>query len=149
MFGAFLTPENPKNGTAGVRRRGKRQGVFGAFLLAVYAGEGEEFQTISKIGTGFSEEQLRAFSEQLRGLTIPAPKPYYRRVITLFLDMISPAQTGRAPLPQGACTYHAEVQRLCACSALCQQAYPRQPVSQTASSWSAIRIYVCMTASWT
>lgn len=60
-------------------RRGKRSGVFGAFLLAVHTGDGEEFQTISKIGTGFSEEQLRAFSEQLRGLTIPAPKPYYRR----------------------------------------------------------------------
>ena len=64
----------------GAARRGKRSGVFGAFLLAVYTGEGEEFQTISKIGTGFSEEQLKAFSEQLRALTIPAPKPYYRRV---------------------------------------------------------------------
>lgn len=58
--------------------RGKRSGVFGAFLLAVYNPDSEEFQTISKIGTGFSEEQLKQFSEELRGLTIPSPKPYYR-----------------------------------------------------------------------
>ena len=58
--------------------RGKRSGVFGAFLLAVYNPEGEEFQTISKIGTGFSEEQLKQFSEELRQHTIPSAKPYYR-----------------------------------------------------------------------
>ncbi len=58
--------------------RGKRSGVFGAFLLAVYNPEGEEFQTISKIGTGFSEEQLKQFSEELRLHTIPTAKPYYR-----------------------------------------------------------------------
>lgn len=58
--------------------RGKRSGVFGAFLLAVYNPDSEEFQTISKIGTGFSEEQLKQFSEELKGLTIPSPKPYYR-----------------------------------------------------------------------
>ena len=52
--------------------------MFGAFLLAVYNGDAEEFQTISKIGTGFSEEQLKVFSEQLRDLTIPQPRPYYR-----------------------------------------------------------------------
>jgi hypothetical protein len=54
--------------------------VFGAFLLAVYNPEGEEFQTISKIGTGFSEEQLKQFSEELRQHTIPSAKPYYRCV---------------------------------------------------------------------
>ena len=58
--------------------RGKRSGVYGAFLLAVYDAEGEEYQTISKIGTGFSEEQLKAFSEELAALKIGGPKPYYR-----------------------------------------------------------------------
>lgn len=53
-------------------------GVYGAFLLAVYNQEAEEFQSISKIGTGFSEEQLKQFSEQLKELTVPSPKPYYR-----------------------------------------------------------------------
>lgn len=45
----------------------------------MYAAEEEEYQTISKIGTGFSEEQLVQLSEQLRALVIPGPKPYYRR----------------------------------------------------------------------
>ena len=58
--------------------RGKRSGVYGAFLLAVYNQEAEEFQSISKIGTGFSEEQLKLFSEQLKELLVPSPKPYYR-----------------------------------------------------------------------
>ena len=47
----------------------------------MYAAEEEEYQTISKIGTGFSEEQLVQLSEQLKALVIPAPKPYYRRVL--------------------------------------------------------------------
>ncbi len=60
--------------------RGKRSGVYGAFLLAVFNAEGEEFQTISKIGTGFSEEQLKQFSEELKEHIIPTAKPYYRSV---------------------------------------------------------------------
>ncbi len=52
--------------------------MFGAFLLAICNPEAEEFQTISKIGTGFSEEQLKQFSEELRQHIIPSPKPYYR-----------------------------------------------------------------------
>ena len=52
--------------------------MYGAFLLAVYNQEAEEFQSISKIGTGFSEEQLKLFSEQLKELLVPSPKPYYR-----------------------------------------------------------------------
>ena len=54
--------------------------MYGAFLLAVYNQDAEEFQTISKIGTGFSEEQLKQFSEQLKQYTVPSPKPYYRYV---------------------------------------------------------------------
>ena len=59
--------------------RGKRTGVYGSFLLAVYYGDNEEFQTISKIGTGFSEEQLVAFSTQLEETVIPKPKVRERR----------------------------------------------------------------------
>ena len=59
--------------------RGKRAGVFGSYLLAVYDAESEEYQTISKIGTGFSEELLKSLAESMGGHVIPAPKPYYRR----------------------------------------------------------------------
>jgi len=38
--------------------KGKRTGAFGAFLLAVYDAENEEFQTVCKAGTGFSDEDL-------------------------------------------------------------------------------------------
>ena len=58
--------------------RGKRTGVFGAFLLAIYNDETEEYQTISKIGTGFSEKQLEELADVLRPHTIQEPHSYYR-----------------------------------------------------------------------
>lgn len=58
--------------------KGKRTGVYGSFLLAIYNPATEEFQTISKIGTGFSEEVLEAHARKLRELEIPAPRSYYR-----------------------------------------------------------------------
>lgn len=59
-------------------RRGKRKGVYGSYLLAIYCEDTEEFQTISKIGTGFSEEQLISLSALLNTFTIPSPHPYYK-----------------------------------------------------------------------
>jgi ATP-dependent DNA ligase len=52
--------------------------VYGAYLLAVYNEEEEQYQTISKIGTGFTEVMLAELSESLKPAIIPAPKPYYR-----------------------------------------------------------------------
>lgn len=45
--------------------KGKRTNVYGAFLLACYDADGEEFQTVCKIGTGFSEEALQTHYDTL------------------------------------------------------------------------------------
>jgi len=38
--------------------KGRRTGAYGAFLLAVWDPENEEYQTVCKAGTGFSDEDL-------------------------------------------------------------------------------------------
>ncbi|WVF72992.1 hypothetical protein IAT40_007810 [Kwoniella sp. CBS 6097] len=50
--------------------KGKRTSVYGAFLLACYDPDSENFQTICKIGTGFSEEVLSQFYELLKPLEL-------------------------------------------------------------------------------
>lgn len=58
--------------------RGKRTSVYGAFLLACYDEETEEFQTVCKLGTGFSEEDLQKFYDTLKDKEIQEPKRFYR-----------------------------------------------------------------------
>ncbi|KAL7410580.1 ATP dependent DNA ligase domain-containing protein [Mrakia frigida] len=52
--------------------RGKRTKVYGAFLLACFDPDTEQFQTICKIGTGFSDEILESHYEALKGLETPS-----------------------------------------------------------------------------
>ncbi|CAA7057484.1 unnamed protein product [Microthlaspi erraticum] len=51
---------------------------FGAFLLACYDVDKEEFQSICNIGTGFSDVDLQELSSSLCSKVIATPKQYYR-----------------------------------------------------------------------
>ncbi|KAI8370577.1 ATP-dependent DNA ligase [Radiomyces spectabilis] len=57
--------------------RGKRTSVYGAFLLACYDPDTEEYQTICKLGTGFSEENLQQLHDSLKDHIIEKPKRFY------------------------------------------------------------------------
>jgi len=54
--------------------KGKRTNVYGAFLLACHDADSEEYQTICKIGTGFSEEALAAHYAVLQPLETDKPR---------------------------------------------------------------------------
>jgi DNA ligase-1 len=60
------------------RGKGKRAGLYGCYLLACYDPEAEEFQSITKIGTGFSEDDLKKHTEFFKGKLLDGPKSYYR-----------------------------------------------------------------------
>jgi DNA ligase-1 len=53
----------------GLAGRGRRAGMYGALLLAVYDAEGDRFQTICKCGTGFSDAELAALPARLAPLS--------------------------------------------------------------------------------
>ncbi|KAL7645070.1 UNVERIFIED_CONTAM: hypothetical protein RMT77_003448 [Armadillidium vulgare] len=58
--------------------KGKRTGTYGGFLLACYDPDNEEFQSLCKIGTGFSDDDLQTHSSFLKEHVIENPKSYYR-----------------------------------------------------------------------
>jgi DNA ligase 1 len=45
--------------------RGKRAGTYGALLLAAYNSEGDTFETVTKCGTGFTDEDLANLPKML------------------------------------------------------------------------------------
>lgn len=57
--------------------KGKRTGTYGGFLLAGYNQDTGEYETVCKIGTGFSEELLKQLFELLKPTEISKPKPTY------------------------------------------------------------------------
>lgn len=60
----------------GYHGRGRRSGMFGAFLLACYDDKKDAFQTICKIGTGFSDDDLLKNSKYFRNHVIKDPHKY-------------------------------------------------------------------------
>lgn len=65
--------------------KGKRTGTYGGFLLACYDEENEQFQTVCKLGTGFTDEDLETHTKFLEKHVIDKPKPYY-----LYDDTLKP-----------------------------------------------------------
>jgi DNA ligase 1 len=47
--------------------RGRRAGWYGALIMASYNPEEDVFESICKLGTGFDDETLKAFTEELKG----------------------------------------------------------------------------------
>ena len=54
---------------------GKRAGVYGAYLLAAYDHESDIFRTTTKVGTGFSDENLEKISKLLEEHMIQEKSP--------------------------------------------------------------------------
>ncbi len=58
--------------------KGKRTGVYGSFLLAIYDPDTETFQTASKLGTGLSDEELKKAFDELQPCKINSIHPNVR-----------------------------------------------------------------------
>lgn len=67
--------------------KGKRTGYYGAYLLACYDPDTEEFQSVCKIGTGFSDEDLKQLSDTLNQHKIPSKSSQYAVSSTLECDV--------------------------------------------------------------
>jgi DNA ligase-1 len=51
--------------------KGKRAGSYGALLMAAYNEEKDIFETICKLGSGFTDEDLKKLSEEMKKWIIP------------------------------------------------------------------------------
>jgi len=65
--------------------RGKRAGTYGALLLAAYDPDEDVFKTVTKCGTGFTDEDLKKLPEMMGKHRIPHRHP--RVVSTLEADV--------------------------------------------------------------
>ncbi|CAG9327596.1 unnamed protein product [Blepharisma stoltei] len=57
---------------------GKRAGVYGSYLLAVYDSLNDEYQTVCKTSTGFSDELLQTLTNSLKDFEVPRMPKNYR-----------------------------------------------------------------------
>lgn len=57
--------------------KGKRTGTYGGFLLGCYDPDREEYQSLCKIGTGFSDEDLQKHYAFFQAHKIAKAKAYY------------------------------------------------------------------------
>jgi DNA ligase-1 len=55
--------------------RGKRAGTYGALLLATYNAENDTFETVTKCGTGFTDEDLSKMPKMLQKHVVPNKHP--------------------------------------------------------------------------
>jgi DNA ligase-1 len=62
--------------------RGKRGGAYGALLLAAYNREADTFETVTKLGTGFTDEDLKKLPELLRERVVPHKPPRVQSTLT-------------------------------------------------------------------
>jgi DNA ligase-1 len=53
--------------------RGRRAGTYGTYLLAAYDSRADLFRTVCKIGTGFTDEDLKRFPELLKAHQVARP----------------------------------------------------------------------------
>lgn len=63
--------------------RGKRAGNYGGFLLACFDPQLDQYQSLCKIGTGFTDHDLQSITELLKQHVIDEPRGYYRYAILL------------------------------------------------------------------
>ncbi len=55
--------------------RGKRAGAYGALLIAAYDPKTDQFYTVSKVGSGFTDEDLVKLKQMLDPYRIPHRHP--------------------------------------------------------------------------
>mmetsp|Transcript_14248 Transcript_14248/g.21588 ORF Transcript_14248/g.21588 Transcript_14248/m.21588 type:complete len:752 (+) Transcript_14248:170-2425(+) len=91
--------------------KGKRTGVYGAYLLACYDVDSEEFQSVCKLGTGFSDEDLKTLSSGLNGSIISGKSTQYNVASSLECDVwfdacqvweVKAADLSKSPVHTGA-----------------------------------------------
>jgi len=67
--------------------KGKRTGAYGAFLLAIWNPEEEEYQTVCKAGTGFSDEDLKQHYEFFKVRQLDQAESNYNVTKSLIPDV--------------------------------------------------------------